>query len=59
MSRAILMKIEEPSDEILAKLMKEVAFDAKRKAMDSEKQLSDEIKKLVQKASEKRLWIRS
>lgn len=46
------MHTEEPSDKSLSDLMKEVAREAKRKALISEKELAEKIRNLI-KASQK------
>ncbi len=53
MQKGILMQTEEPSDKSLSDLMKEVAREAKRKALISEKELAEKINNLIEKASQK------
>ena len=44
-----LTSLEEPTDEMLATLMKEVAEEAKRKSEEAHKKLFQEIKEYIRK----------
>ncbi|MEO7311705.1 MAG: hypothetical protein ABIX01_14975 [Chitinophagaceae bacterium] len=46
MNTAILMAENEPADKELSELMKEVAAEAKRKAVESQNQLQATVKQL-------------
>lgn len=50
MKNTILMRMEEPTDIQLISLMKEVAFEAKNKAMLSKKKLANTIAQEIIKA---------
>ena len=47
-----LTSLEEPSDEMLATLMKEVAEEAKRKSEEAHKKLFQEIRDYIRKRQE-------
>jgi hypothetical protein len=47
MSKAVLMPENEPSDEQLSALMKEVAQEAKIKAEKSNKELLEKVRQLI------------
>jgi len=50
MRKAILMSNNEPNDKELKELMHEVAIEVKRKALITQSELSEQIKKLLLKA---------
>jgi hypothetical protein len=50
MRKAILMSNNEPNDIELKELMHEVAIEVKRKALITQSELSEQIKKLLLKA---------
>jgi len=54
MNNGILMNMSEPSDKELVTLMKEVAVDAKSRAVVTKQQLDEKIKQLIYAASQKR-----
>lgn len=54
MNNSTLMNMSEPSDKELVILMKEVAVDAKSRALVTKQQLDEKIKQLIYIASQKR-----
>ena len=50
MEKAVLMTTHEPSDRELGTLMHDVATEAKRKALQVKKQLSESVAAEIQKA---------
>ena len=54
MNNSVLMNMSEPSDKELVMLMKEVAIDAKNKALFTKQQLDEKIQQLIHIANQKR-----